>query len=206
MEIVQVILAYIVVNYLELIGAIFGVICVYLNTKENIWGWPTGIVSVGIYTYVFFETSLYGDFMLNGTYVVLGFYGWYNWLYGSAKHSILEISLSDKEEVLLLFAIGILGIFIGGRILTAVDGSLPYWDATTTAFSLIAQWQLTKKRLENWLVWIFVDVLCVGLYLYKGIYIAAGLYTIYLILATLGYFDWRKAFKEQTAILLKGYK
>ena len=96
--------------------------------------------------------------------------------------------------------IGIIGILIGGKILITANGSLPYWDATTTSFSLIAQWQLTKKRLENWLVWIVVDILCVGLYFYKGIYIATALYFIYFALAAKGYLEWRKSYKEEQII------
>ncbi|MEN7546355.1 nicotinamide riboside transporter PnuC [Rapidithrix thailandica] len=185
-------------NSIESLAALFGVICVYLNAKENIWTWPTGLVSVGLYVIVFWNVFLIGDFVLHIIYVILGIYGWYNWLYGSKQHSELAITFSEKRELLVLLLLGVLSTAGTGYLLQRyADSGVPYWDATTTIFSLIAQWQLAKKRIETWFVWIFVDVLCVGIYYYKGLYITSGLYFIYLLLCIVGINTWRKHYRQQ---------
>ena len=187
-------------NPIELLGALTGILCVYLNAKENIWGWPIGIVSVACYVIVFWNAFLFGDFLLHIIYVILGFYGWYYWLYGGKKKDALPISVSPKKELLFFGALGsILILPIGWLLSLYPNASVPYWDATTTIFSLLAQWQLARKRLENWLTWLFVDTLCVVIYYYKELYITSGLYFVYLILATLGYLEWRRHMNKRTA-------
>ena len=184
-------------NQLELYGLIFGIACVYLNLKENIWAWPTGIVSVALFCFIFWQAKLYGDFGLHIIYVVLGFYGWYNWLYGGAKSNALAINKSTKVELAILGIVGLFATGILGYFLSKTDAAYPYWDATTTVFSLIAQYQLTQKRIENWLVWVGVDVLCIGIYFAKGLHITTALYVAYLLLATAGWFNWKKLYREQ---------
>ena len=193
------VLRYFIDNPIELVGTIFGLVCVFLNIYENIWAWPTGIISVVLFIIIFWNANLYGDFGLHIVYLILGFYGWYNWLYGGADQKELLIKCSEKSELILLAGFGIIATMIMGYFLEtyATNAAYPYWDATTTVFSLIAQYQLTQKKIENWLVWIFVDVLCVGIYYYKGLYITTGLYVAYLFMATAGYFNWRELRKKQ---------
>lgn len=189
-------------NQIELWGTVFGLICVFLNTKENIWAWPTGIVSVSLYVYIFWEAELLGDFGLHIVYVVLGFYGWYHWLYGGDAQTQLPISLSAPKELMwLLGGVGVITtIALGYAFQEYTNNEFPYGDATTTIFSLIAQWQLTQKRIENWLVWIFVDIIASIIYYHKGLYITTALYLIYLILATAGYLQWRKTYRLQLTL------
>ena len=92
-------------NQLELWATIFGIICVYLNAVENIWAWPTGLISVAGYVYIFWNANLYGDFGLHIIYVILGVYGWYNWLYGGKQHDVLKITASSQKELLMLLMI-----------------------------------------------------------------------------------------------------
>lgn len=184
-------------NQLELYGLVFGIACVYLNLKENIWAWPTGIVSVTVFCYIFWESKLYGDFGLHIIYIILGVYGWYNWLYGGKQKSNLTINQSSTKELAFWGTLGVVSTGILGYFLSQTDSSYPYWDATTTVFSLIAQYQLTQKRIENWLVWIFVDVLCIGIYYAKGLHITTALYVAYLLLATAGWFNWKKLHRQQ---------
>ncbi|MFT5617307.1 MAG: nicotinamide mononucleotide transporter [Arenicella sp.] len=199
LEFLQSVLQYFIDNPIELVGTIFGIICVALNLVENIWAWPTGIISVALFICIFWDANLYGDFGLHIVYLGLGFYGWYNWLYGGKKQTELRISLSKRKELLILGLVGVVCTIVLGFILDnyTKDAAYPYWDATTTCFSLIAQYQLTKKKAENWLVWIFVDFICVGVYYYKGLYIVTFLYFIYLFLATAGYFNWKRLFEKQ---------
>ncbi|MEM1137103.1 MAG: nicotinamide riboside transporter PnuC [Bacteroidota bacterium] len=187
-------------NPIEAVSALFGIICVYLTARENIWGWPTGILSVALGIYIFLQQRLYGDMGLHVVYVILGFYGWYNWLYGGKNKSELPISRSSFMNLTMLVVVGIFGtIALGFFLSNYTDADVPFWDAFTTVFSLIAQYQLTKKYIENWIVWIVVDVICVGLYFYKGIYIYSFLYLVYLFLATMGFLNWRKSLQNAYA-------
>ena len=196
----EIITNYVSDNPIEAISAIFGIVCVYLNAKENIWGWPTGIINVAMAIYIFLQQRLYGDMGLHVIYVILGFYGWYNWLYGGANHSELKVSWSSSNNLLKLLVIGIVGTTgLGFFLQNYTDADLPFWDSFTTIFSLIAQYQLTKKYLENWIVWIIVDLICVVLYFYKGIYIYSFLYVVYLALATMGFFNWKKSMQSAYA-------
>jgi nicotinamide mononucleotide transporter len=192
------IIYYLVDNPVEAISTFFGIICVYLNAKENIWAWPTGIISVGLGIYIFLQFKLYGDMGLHIIYVILGFYGWYNWLYGGKKQEGVKIHTAPNKEMQAVLLGGGIGTAVLGYFLdTNTDSDVPYLDALTTVFSLIAQYQLTKKLIENWLIWIAVDVICIGLYYYKGLYIFTFLYFVYLLLATMGYLNWRKLMLRQ---------
>ena len=191
-----VILEYLNGHFIEFLATITGIICVYLNTRENVWGWPIGIVSVGLSIQVYWEALLLSDALLHIIYVILGFYGWYQWLHGKSGNQKLKISTTKLQEWLLLLIIGSVSSFILGSVmkLIKITIAVPYLDAITTCFSLLAQWQLAKKRLENWLLWIGVDILASGIYLYKGLYFFTVLYLVYLILATIGYLKWKKKF------------
>ncbi|UZR93581.1 nicotinamide riboside transporter PnuC [Chondrinema litorale] len=191
---------YIIDNPIEAISAVFGIVCVYLNAKENIWGWPIGIINVAMAIYIFLQQRLYGDMGLHVIYVILGFYGWYNWLYGGKEHSELKVTWSSSSNLMLMLVIGVVGtVGLGYFLSNYTDADLPFWDSFTTVFSLIAQYQLTKKYLENWIVWIIVDLICVFLYFYKGIYIYSFLYVVYLALATMGFFNWKKSMQSDLA-------
>ena len=196
----EIITNYITDNPIEAISAVFGIVCVYLNAKENIWGWPIGIINVAMAIYIFLQQRLYGDMGLHVIYVILGFYGWYNWLYGGKAHSELKVTWSSSSNLMLMLVIGVVGtVGLGDFLSSYTDADLPFWDSFTTVFSLIAQYQLTKKYLENWIVWIIVDLVCVFLYFYKGIYIYSFLYVVYLALATMGFFSWKKSMQSDLA-------
>lgn len=186
-------------NNLEIVASILGLLSVWLTVKQNIWCWPTGLLMVILYLIIFWEVKLYADMALQGIYIVFQIYGWYEWLYGGRDRTELKVSRLKKNQAYFLTFIAILSIIIIGYCLeNYTDASLPYWDATTTVLSLVAQWLLTKKILENWLIWIAVDVLSIGIYIYKSLYLTAGLYTVFLILATSGYLVWKKTLlKEQ---------
>ena len=189
------------VHIVEAISFITGLICVYLNTQENILGWPVGIVSVGLAVYVYWESFLYSDFILHIIYVILGFYGWYQWAYGGAKQTQLPITnLKTWPGWVLAVIIGTAGLFFMGWFFdTYTNADFAYWDAYTTSFSLVAQVLLARKKLENWLIWIAVDIVAVGIYYAKGLYFFTALFAGYLILAVYGYYQWRKLQREAAA-------
>lgn len=182
------------INYVEWIGVVTGLISVWLTVRENIWCWPIGIVSVGALLVVFFEAKLYADMGLQAVFIILSIYGWYEWLYGGKNSGELRVSSASLKLKLLLAAIALAGTAAMGYALSKwTDAALPYWDSTMTVLSLIAQWMMAKKLLESWLVWIAVDLLSIGIYFAKGLYPTLLLYTVYLVLATLGYIEWRKS-------------
>ncbi|HYM59663.1 MAG TPA: nicotinamide riboside transporter PnuC [Thermoanaerobaculia bacterium] len=173
---------------------------VVLTIRQNIWCWPTGIAGVLLYAAVFFRTKLYADMALQGVYVVLSIYGWHEWLHGGRDHSVLAVSRSSRVVRVAAVAIGALGALALGSILhRTTDAALPFADSALTSFSLVAQWLLTKKYLENWIVWIGVDVLYVAMFVYKDLYATAALYAVFMVLATKGYLAWKATLERARA-------
>ena len=185
-------------NPIEIVAAVFGVVSVFLSVKQNIWSWPTAIVNVGLYIFVFFESKLYGDTGLQVVYVILNAYGWYHWLYGGKNRTELPVSRTSARLGVFLIALGAAGTALLGTILARkTDAALPYIDSLTTSTSLIAQWMMTRKLLENWIIWVAVDVIYIGMYIFKHLYPAAGLYLVWLVLSAMGYFQWRTSLRER---------
>ncbi len=182
---------------LEVIAVIVTLIAVYWTTRQIIWCWPLGMVSVTLYAVVFYQARLYADMSLQGLYFALAIYGWWTWLHGGEDHGSLAVSRTPKGRLILLAVIAtVTGALLGQTLYRLTDASLPFMDSTLTSFSIVAQWMQTRKLLEAWLVWLAVDVFYVGMFLYKGLYPTAALYAIFLYLALLGYASWRRSMKE----------
>lgn len=185
---------------LELFAALIGAISVWLSVRQNIWSWPTAIINVVLYAIVFYEAKLYADMGLQVIYAILSIYGWYEWLYGGEGRTELRVSRTGPRLGALLALIAAAGSALLGAFLhRATDAALPFMDSFLSSTSLVAQWMMTKKLLENWLVWIGVDVLYVGMFIFKGLFLTAGLYAVFLALAVKGYIDWRRSMAAQSA-------
>ena len=183
---------------IEIVAAVFGVTSVFLSVRQNIWSWPTAIVNVGLYIIVFYNSKLYADTGLQVIYVVLNAYGWYHWLYGGKNRTELPVSRTSARLWLLLVALGATGTALIGTLLSQkTDAALPYIDAATTSTSLVAQWMMTRKLVENWIIWVAVDVVYIGMYIYKSLFVTAVLYLIFLILSAMGYVQWRRSLRER---------
>ncbi len=181
---------------LEQAAALFGVIGVWLSVKEKVWAWPAGIVNVTLYAFVFWRARLYADTGLQVVYLLLSIYGWYEWLYGGANRSALRVTRTPPREAALLAGGAVLlAVGMGSALARGTDASLPWLDSSLTAASLAAQWLLTRKRLENWIVWIAADAVYIGMFLYKGLRLTAVLYAIFLVLAVLGWREWRRSLR-----------
>ena len=192
-------------NPVEWTAVAFGIVSVYLSVRENVWSWPTGIINVSLYVFIFLNAKLYADMGLQVFYIVISFYGWWNWLYGGANHSELHVTRLSRRMMLTLPLAGIVGAAALGFFLhRTTDAALPYVDATLTVASLIAQYLMTKKVLENWAIWIAADVAYVGMYIYKDLYPTAFLYSVFLVLATLGWFQWKRSWRQQQAAAFAG--
>ena len=179
-------------NYIEVLGAITGLIYLYFSIRRLIWLWPLGIVTSAFYVIIFFEAKFYADMSLQVYYFVISFYGWYNWLYGKEKTGKVKVKNAGPKLLIWFSFLSILITVILSYILIEyTDSPLPVWDAFTTAGSIMATWMLAHKMLENWLFWIVIDLISMGLYLYKGLYPTAFLFLVYSSMAVLGYFKWK---------------
>jgi nicotinamide mononucleotide transporter len=182
---------------LELVAALIGAVSVYLSVRQNIWSWPTGFVNVAIYAVVFYGAKLYADMGLQVIYAALSVYGWYEWLYGGENKTELHVTRTAASTGALLLVIAVAGSLALGLLLrSTTDASLPFMDSSLSTTSLVAQWMMTRKKLESWIVWVVVDVFYVGMFLYKDLYITAVLYAVFLVLAVRGYFDWRRSMRS----------
>jgi len=185
------------VSSVEWIAAVAGAISVYLSARENIWSWPTAIVNVGLYIFIFRESGLYSDMGLQVVYLVLSIYGWYEWLHGGANMSKLEVSKASGRVWLISGVSGVLGGIVIWSITHRFHGvSIPSIDAALTATSLVAQWMMTRKILENWILWIIADIVYVPMYIYKHLYVTSGLYFVFLVLAIMGLVEWKRSYRR----------
>ena len=188
------ILDYLQKNWLENLGIITSLICIWLNTKQNVWGWFWAIISSGIYSIIFYQARLFSDMGLQGVFILLSIYGWYAWRFGSKEKNVLLVSKIPTNLSLLcvgfFFAFSLLSGYLFSQYSQA---SLPYLDSSLTAISLIATWMTARKYLENWILWIFANVVYVGMYLYKGLNGTAVLYILLIVLAIRGYINWKKS-------------
>ncbi|MDQ2971039.1 MAG: nicotinamide riboside transporter PnuC [Acidobacteriota bacterium] len=179
---------------LEIAAVLFGIVSVYLSVRENIWSWPTAIVNVTLYIFVFFRARLYADMALQFVYIGISVYGWYEWLHGGRGKGELAVSRGTRRLAIILVGIGILATGLIGAVLSRyTNAALPWLDSMTTATSLIAQWMMARKILENWIVWVAVDVVYIGMFLYKSLFLTALLYAVFLVLSVTGYFRWKRS-------------
>lgn len=178
---------------LQLIGIALGLLYLWLEYRAHIGLWLVGLVMPLVHGVLYYKAGLYADCAMNGYYVLAGLYGLAVWRRAPKQSAGGRIVATPRTLLLQLIVIGAAsqaGIYI---LLTAfTNSSVPYWDSLTTALSVVAMWMLSRKYLEQWLVWLAVDVLTVGLYFYKGIPFTAGLYALYAVLAVGGYLRWRR--------------
>ncbi|MCX7121286.1 MAG: nicotinamide riboside transporter PnuC [Gammaproteobacteria bacterium] len=179
---------------LEIPAMIAGFLNIYLAARANIWNWLFGIVSVTIYAIVFYEAKLYGDMCLQGVYLIFQFYGWNQWMRGGKNATALSVTHIPKSLYLIssMVLIILYGIFVY-LLSHDTNSTTPIIDAFTTALSLVAQWMMCKKYLENWLLWIVVDIISVYMYWYKHLYLTSGLYAVFFILCCMGYQVWKRS-------------
>lgn len=180
-------------NPIEITASVFGFICVFLAIRQSIWNFPVAIASTVLYVFIFFDAKLYSDTILQLFFIAFQVYGWYNWLYGGENKTELSVTNNPMSENLVWLLIGAAGsVFTGFIMISYTDASFPFLDSIVLVFSLIAQWMMSVKKIENWILWIGIDALAIGIYYAKGLYSTSILYFLFLILATLGYFQWKK--------------
>ena len=179
---------------LEIAGFVTGVVAVWLTVRQNVWCWPLGLVNVALFAVVFFRARLYADMGLQGVYFALCLYGWWKWLHGGAAHGPLPVGRTPRGWSLGLAGLAaVFAVGLGAFLSRATDAALPWLDSSLTAGSLAAQYLQARKWIENWWIWLAVDVVYVGMYVFKRLYLTAGLYAVFLGLAVAGFVEWRRA-------------
>ncbi len=164
--------------------------------------WPTALVNVALYTLVFREQRLYADMGLQVVYFVLSLYGWYEWLYGGAQRTALTVSRITQRSAFTLAAINLVGwVVLATWLSRHTDAAIPWLDALLSTSSLVAQYLLTRKVLENWLLWIALDIVYVPTFLARGMYPTAALYAVFLTLAFLGWRAWSRSLPRPSPIV-----
>ena len=195
------IMAWFGTHYVEILGVVLSLLYLNFSIRQNILLWPLGIASALLYMWVFFQSKFYADMGLNAYYVVVSIYGWMLWSRGTKDSgSDLPVRRLALKLGLILLAITAAAFVLIAFILTRyTDSPIPYWDAFTTAVSFTATWMLARKILENWILWIVVDAVSMGLYFYRGLYPTLFLFAVYTTMAVIGYLKWRQSMKTETA-------
>ena len=185
---------------IEIIGAAIGLIYLYLEYKANVWLWPVGIVMSIFYVVIFFHGKFYADAAIYLYYIGANAYGLFQWtrsrnepLEEIGTTADLAITHVPAKRILPLVAITFaLWMLLYGILKTVTDSPIPLGDAFTTSVSIVATWMLAQKYLEQWLLWIVVNIVSTILYFWKGLYPTGVLFIVYVIVAVLGYLRWRK--------------
>lgn len=189
-------------EWLEFTGLASGLLCVWLLIRQNVWTFPIGLVYSFVSVAVFIEARLYADVLLSGYYVLMNAYGWYYWLYGGHRTSndVLLVTRTPRQSAWMLAVLTVLAIGAMGWVFdTQTDADFPYWDSATTCMSFAAMWMTARKYIENWIIWLVVDVIATAIYYVKGIHFYAILYGVYLGMAILGWRAWQLTMMRQTA-------
>lgn len=185
---------YIQTHWIEIVGAILSLIYLDLSIKQKVSLWFFGIISSVFYIVIFFQTKFYADMSLQFYYVFISIYGWINWKRGKlgSGEELLTTQLSKRLLLNLVIVTGLIYIVYYLILSKFTDSTIPKADSLVGALSVVGTWMLAKKFIENWLVWIVADALCVGLYIYKGLFPTAILFIVYTVMSVVGYWQWRK--------------
>jgi nicotinamide mononucleotide transporter len=180
------------VTRLELIAFVLALAMVVCNIRVNPWAWPLAIVSSLLYFGLFWNSLLYGDASLQVFFALIAGWGWWQWLRGTQPDgSALRVrKLQTRGRWIALIALAIAWPATGGFLAAATDSDVPWWDAFPTAASVIGQWLLARKYVENWPTWLVVNVVSVALFAYKGLWLTALLYSIFMVLSGFGWRAW----------------
>jgi nicotinamide mononucleotide transporter len=192
---------WLIINAIEITGAVLGLLFLYFEIKQNPLLWPLGLLTSLFYIVIFFNARFYADMGLQFYYVLISIYGWYFWVKGGKDGDSVELPVSrvSLKQAFWLIIITIPLFFVIVYILkNYTDSPVPFGDAFTTALSITATWMLARKILEQWLVWILVNAVSLALYIYKGLYPTVVLFVFYTLLSVVGYIKWKQTLKQQT--------
>jgi nicotinamide mononucleotide transporter len=181
------------VSTIEIIAVVFSLLCVALSVRRKVLNWPAGIIGVCAYAGLFYREKLYADLVLQGFFFVQGIYGWTMWKKSEKTDSdILIDSLSTHERFVHAFAILLITSTWAYALMKFTDASMPFVDAFAATTSFTANWLMARRKIESWILWITADVVYIGLFGYKELYLSCGIYIVFLIMAVVGLLEWRQ--------------
>ena len=185
-------------TWLEIVAFFLAIAMVLCNIREVHWGWPLAVISSVLYFALFWKSKLYGDASLQIFFVVMGLWGWLQWLRGakSVVHTegeALKVRRLDRN-MLLICTVASVVLFgaVGAFLAHYTDTDVPWWDAFPTALSIVGTFLLARKYIENWLVWVLVNVVSIALFAYKGLWLTVILYTLFVAMSVQGWRVWKK--------------
>ena len=204
-------------NYIEVFGAVSGIIFVFLEIKQSLWLWPVGIITSAVYIWVFFNGKLYADMSLQGYYLVISCLGWYWWVRRMKRRqgkstfvkatvdegrdeekNVLQVTRLTRRIGIILAIVFFVLYFCMWVILSHfTDSPVPHWDSFITSLSIVATWMLARKIYEHWLLWIVVNTTAIVLFMTRGLYPTLILYTVYGIMSFAGLVEWKKTIRNK---------
>ena len=189
---------------LEIVAVIFGLLSVIFSKRNNIWVFPTGMISTSIFVYLLLKWSLLGDMMINGYYFIMSVYGWYIWSRKVNDTDVTPICSTTKKEKITSIFIFIATLFFVYFVYTYFDkwtNWTAYVDTVTTAIFFVGMWLMAKRKIENWIYWIIGDIISVPLYFYRGFTFTSFQYLIFTIIAIYGYLAWKNHLYKTPSML-----
>ena len=185
-------------NWLDVVTTVLGLAYILLEYRASVWMWAVGFSMQSLGIVLYYQKGLYADCGMEFYYLAMTMYGWWRWVHGSEKKQNLPISRFPRRLVLpWLLLIAVVWFVIYWLLISFTNSNVPLADSFTTALSIVGIWALAHKYLEQWFIWIVVDVVTCVLYFYKGIPFKASLYALYVVIAILGFFKWRLLMKHE---------
>ena len=187
-------------NPIEIIASILGLANVLLIVRRSIWNYPFGLAMVALYGFVFFDAKLYSDAGLQVFFFIVQIYGWWVWYHARNADGLVRVErLTNSARGSWCAVIAAATLAEGWYLANYTADSAPWLDANTTAMSVVAQYLLSVRRIENWVLWIVTDVVQIGLYYWKGLYPTSGLYALFLLLSVVGLWQWSKQLQPENS-------
>ena len=192
-------------TWVEPVAAALGLVNIILIVRRSVWNYMFGLLMVSLYFFVFLDARLYSDALLQIFFFVVQIYGWWHWARVEAEAGEVTVERLSTRQRLVWSGVTILAVLGWGSLMRSyTDASYPIWDASVAALSVVAQLLMSRRYVENWILWILVDLLSIGLYAVKELWLTAGLYTIFLALAVYGFVQWLRAPRGSPAPHLAG--
>ncbi|MDV2440242.1 nicotinamide riboside transporter PnuC [Acinetobacter gerneri] len=183
---------------LEIFSVIISIIGVALTIKRNMLCWWFNFLAFVLYAYIFYEVKLYGETILQFLFMIVNFYGFYHWLKGKQQDHEIRIEPITKQLVIIQMIMAAIGGVIFGLVLhNFTDAAIPMLDSQLAAFSLLATYWTSRKHIATWVLWVFVDTIYVGMFIYKDLYPTAFLYAVFVAMAAFGWWQWSQVKKKQ---------
>lgn len=188
---------------LEVVAVIFGFLSVWCSKQNNIWVFPTGMISTAIFVYLLLKWELLGDMMINGYYFSMSVYGWYIWTRKVDSTHVTPISKTTAWEhkvSAIIFVLTLIFVFIVYKTFDKWTSWVAYVDTFTTAIFFVGMWLMARRKLENWIYWIIGDIISIPLYFYKGLTFTSIQYFGFTFIAIYGYIAWKKSLNNTPQI------